>query len=91
MAPDEQQSAPKWAALVDDRLVPMPRRRLKARDILHQSGAKPGRFLIRDVPAGQTYKLRVEAIALNKYREKAVDLTVESAAHEQPILTIELR
>lgn len=48
MAPDEQQSDPKWAALVDDRLVPMPRRRLRAQDILHQSGAKPGQSLIRD-------------------------------------------
>jgi hypothetical protein len=38
----------KWAALVDDRLVPMPRRRLKARDILSQSGARPGLILVRD-------------------------------------------
>lgn len=38
----------KWAAIVDDRLVPMPRRRLKARDILHQSGAEPGLILVRD-------------------------------------------
>ncbi len=38
----------KWAAIVDDRLAPMPRRRLKARDILHQSGAKPGMTLVRD-------------------------------------------
>ena len=38
----------KWAALVDDRLVPLPRRRLKAKDILHQSRAKTGVQLIRD-------------------------------------------
>lgn len=39
---------PKWAAVVEDRLAPMPRRQLKARDILHQSGAKAGLILVRD-------------------------------------------
>lgn len=38
----------KWAAIVGDRLAPLPRRRLKARDILHQSGAKPDSILVRD-------------------------------------------
>lgn len=41
-------SEPKWAAIVDDRLAPMPRRRLKAADILHQSGAKKDVALVRD-------------------------------------------
>jgi hypothetical protein len=41
-------NSPKWAAIVDDRLVPMPRRRLKARDILHQGSVPPGRSLVRD-------------------------------------------
>lgn len=39
---------PKWAAVVGDALAPMPRRRLKAQDILHQSGAKMGLILVRD-------------------------------------------
>lgn len=38
----------KWAGVVGDRLAPMPRRRLKARDILYQSGADPGAILVRD-------------------------------------------
>lgn len=43
-----KENPPKWAAIVDDRLVPMPRRRLKARDILHQAAVPPGRSLVRD-------------------------------------------
>lgn len=51
--PDNAQSeqrpvSAKWAALVNDRLAPMPRRRLKAQDILHQSGAAPTLTLVRD-------------------------------------------
>ena len=38
----------KWAAIIDDRLAPMPRRCLRAHDILHQSGAKPDTTLVRD-------------------------------------------
>jgi hypothetical protein len=38
---------PKWAAVVGDRLVPLPRR-LKAKDILFEAGAAPGSPLIRD-------------------------------------------
>lgn len=39
----------KWAAVVADRLAPMPRRRLRARDILHQAGAPDGAVLVRDL------------------------------------------
>lgn len=39
---------PKWAAVVADSLVPMPRRRLKAQDILYQAGAGPNATLVRD-------------------------------------------
>lgn len=39
--------AAKWAALVNDTLVPLPRRRLKARDVLAQAGA-PAATLVRD-------------------------------------------
>lgn len=38
----------KWAAVVNDALFPMPRRVLRARDILHQAGAH-GKKLIRDL------------------------------------------
>jgi hypothetical protein len=38
----------KWAAIVDDRLIPLPRRKLKARDILHQVGASTEATLVRD-------------------------------------------
>lgn len=41
-------SAPKWAALIGDRLFPMPRRTLTARDILDQSGHGQDVILIRD-------------------------------------------
>jgi hypothetical protein len=41
-------SAPKWAALIDDRLFPMSRRRLMARDILDQAGIGLNFVLIRD-------------------------------------------
>lgn len=41
-------SSPKWAAIVDDRLIPLPRRKLLASDILNQSGASAEATLIRD-------------------------------------------
>lgn len=41
-------SAPKWAALIDDRLFPMPRRKLTSRDILYQSGHEQNVVLVRD-------------------------------------------
>ena len=40
--------APKWAALIDDRLFPMPRRKLAARDILDQAGIGRDYVLVRD-------------------------------------------
>lgn len=40
--------APKWAALIGDRLFPMPRRKLNARDILDQSGHGQDVVLVRD-------------------------------------------
>lgn len=41
-------SAPKWAALINDRLFPMPRRKLAARDVLDQSGHGRDLVLVRD-------------------------------------------
>jgi hypothetical protein len=50
--PDEQDSLskamPRWAAVVGDKLVPMPRRRLPAADILFQASAAPNVALVRD-------------------------------------------
>jgi hypothetical protein len=40
--------APKWAVVLGDRLFPMPRRTLAARDILDQSGVGRDSVLIRD-------------------------------------------
>src|SRR5947207_5092777 len=38
----------KWAALVDDRLIPLPRRQLTAAVILQQAGAPAHAALVRD-------------------------------------------
>ena len=46
--PTDLPAAPKWAAVVGDRLIPLPHSHLKARDILFEVGAKPGTPLIRD-------------------------------------------
>jgi hypothetical protein len=46
--PQPTQPSPKWAAVVADTLVPLPRRLMRARDILHQAGAD-GKKLIRDL------------------------------------------
>jgi len=43
-----QHPEPKWAALIDDALYPMPRRKLTERDILDQCGAPPKNRLLRD-------------------------------------------
>ena len=40
--------APKWAAVIEDRLFPMPRQKLTARDILDQAGSGPEVVLQRD-------------------------------------------
>lgn len=50
IAPDSSatNSQPKWAAIVNDRLVPMPRRWLPAAVVLHQSGEQPELTLVRD-------------------------------------------
>lgn len=39
---------PKWAAIVNDRLIPMPRQRLSASVILHQAGEPVSGTLVRD-------------------------------------------
>lgn len=43
-----QPAAPRWAAVVGDQLVPMPRRKLVAADILFQASAPPNATLVRD-------------------------------------------
>ncbi len=46
--PDRQEGAARWAALVGDKLVPMPRRRLAVADILFQATAASNLILVRD-------------------------------------------
>ena len=46
--PNKPKSDAKWAALVDDRLIPLPRRQLTAAVILEQAGAPPHAVLVRD-------------------------------------------
>ncbi len=41
-------SASKWAALIDDVVIPAPQREVKASVLLAQAGAKPGQVLVRD-------------------------------------------
>lgn len=52
----------KWAAVIDDRLAPMPRRQLKARDILHQSGANSDVTLVRDFNSPNDVGFEAEAV-----------------------------
>lgn len=49
VVPAPEHADPKWAAVVADRVAPMPRRRLRAHDILHQAGAPDGAVLVRDL------------------------------------------
>lgn len=46
--PNEPRADAKWAALVNDRLIPLPRRQLSAVVILQQAGASPHAILVRD-------------------------------------------
>ena len=52
----------KWVALFDDQLVPMPRRKLKAQDILLQAGAKAGAQLVRDFNSPNDIAFEAEAV-----------------------------
>jgi hypothetical protein len=47
-SPDRLEAAARWAALVGDKLVPMPQRRLAAADILFQASAASNVILVRD-------------------------------------------
>lgn len=40
--------APKWAALIDDAMVPSPQREIRASVLLTQAGVGPGKVLVRD-------------------------------------------
>lgn len=55
-------NAAKWAAVVEDRLAPMPRRRVKARDILHQAAVVPGMNLVRDYNSPNDVAFDPEAV-----------------------------
>ena len=55
-------SAPKWAALVTDRLFPMPRQKLAARDILDQAGVGRDFVLVRDYGSPNDVVLENDAL-----------------------------
>jgi Multiubiquitin len=54
--------APKWAALIGDRLFPMPRRKLAARDILDQAGVGMDFVLVRDHGSANDVVLKDDAL-----------------------------
>lgn len=62
LAKHEQHGAPepKWAAVIDDQYIPMPRRRLKVRVLLEQVNAKPGEVLVRDLDSEHDVALHHE-------------------------------
>jgi hypothetical protein len=64
--------------------------KIEGSDIATVEADRQGRFLIRDVPSGRGYRLQIEAIALNRHRHKTVDVTVEKADLDQPLLMIDL-
>lgn len=66
----------KWAAIVGDHLVPLPRQLMLARDILHQAGAKPGSILVRDF--NSPFDIGFEADAEVDLSEGNVFRTVEA-------------
>lgn len=63
---------------------------LEGTDVPQVKTDRQGRFLLRKVPSGQDYRLKVKGIARNKIRETVADLSVAPAADEQPLVTIEL-
>jgi hypothetical protein len=50
-----------------------------------------GHFMICKVPSGHSYRILVQAIARNSFREKSLDLNVATDAEEQPPVTIDLK
>lgn len=64
---------------------------LEGTDIAPIKTDRQGRFLLRDVPAGKTYRARVSATAKNQLREKTVDVQVVEDQQEQPFLTIDVK
>lgn len=54
--------ASKWAALIDDTLVPAPQREVRASVLLAQAGAKPGYVLVRDHGGGQDVAIAEDEI-----------------------------
>jgi hypothetical protein len=64
---------------------------LEGADVSPVKADRQGRFLIRDVPAGKTYQIRVTATAKNQIREKTVEVQVAAEQAEQPFLTIDVK
>jgi hypothetical protein len=78
----------KWAAVVEDRLAPMPRRLVKARDILHQAAAPPGVHLVRDLNSPHDVPFDPEAVvdlaAGNVFRLVAACVTSKAVPCDAP-------
>lgn len=72
-----RRAAPKWAAVVDDTLVPLPRRQLRSRDILAQAGASGVLFRDynqqADVPLDPNVELDLAAGNVFRTAEACVD------------------
>jgi hypothetical protein len=64
---------------------------LEGADVSPVKTDRQGRFLIRGVPAGKTYQVRVTATAKNQIREKTVEVQVAAEQEEQPFLTIDVK
>jgi hypothetical protein len=62
LAKQQQHCAPepRWAAVIDDQYIPMPRRRLKVRVLLEQVDAKLGEVLVRDLDSEHDVALHYE-------------------------------
>ena len=78
----------KWAVVVEDRLAPMPRRLVKARDILHQAAAPPGMRLVRDLNSPNDVAFDPEEVvdlaAGNVFRLVAACATSQAGSRDAP-------
>ncbi|MGO8930353.1 MAG: hypothetical protein ACLQU3_26085 [Limisphaerales bacterium] len=91
--PASRQIAPKWAALVEDEVVPMPRRIVKAEVIKAQAEFPPGCALVRDYDSPHdTVLVDEEAVDLGKgnvfYRLEAGEVKPRGHCQAPPKLAL---
>lgn len=79
---------PKWAAVVGDRLVPLPHRRVKVSDVSHQAGLPPGTPLFRDYMSPRDVKLqpddRIDLAEGNVFRTEPQGTPGEGQSPDAP-------